>query len=69
MPCSGFDQPLAYSGFAGVAAHLAGAGLKPRLVDTFKISTDPAFEEKLTDVVGLYLILFSPPGEGAETHF
>ena len=29
-------------------------GLKPHLVDTFKISTDPAFEEKLTDVVGLY---------------
>ena len=29
-------------------------GLKPRLVDTFKISTDPAFEEKLTDVAGLY---------------
>jgi len=33
-------------------------GLKPHLVDTFKVSTDPAFEEKLTDVVGLYL---SPP--------
>ncbi len=33
-------------------------GLKPRLVDTFKISTDPAFEDKLTDVVGLYL---NPP--------
>jgi len=33
-------------------------GLKPHLVDTFKISTDPAFEEKLTDVVGLYL---NPP--------
>jgi hypothetical protein len=29
-------------------------GLKRHLVDTFKISTDPAFEEKLTDVVGLY---------------
>ena len=33
-------------------------GLKPHLVDTFKISTDPAFEDKLTDVVGLYL---NPP--------
>jgi transposase len=33
-------------------------GLKPHLVDTFKVSTDPAFEEKLTDVVGLYL---NPP--------
>lgn len=30
-------------------------GLKPHLVDTFKLSTDPAFEEKLTDVVGLYV--------------
>ena len=27
-------------------------------MDTFKISTDPAFEDKLTDVVGLYL---NPP--------
>jgi transposase len=33
-------------------------GLKPHLVDTFKISNDPAFEDKLTDVVGLYL---NPP--------
>jgi transposase len=33
-------------------------GLKPHLVDTFKISTDPAFEDKLTDVVGVYL---NPP--------
>ena len=30
-------------------------GIKPHRVDTFKISTDPRFEEKLTDVVGLYL--------------
>ena len=30
-------------------------GLKPHLVATFKLSTDPAFEDKLTDVVGLYL--------------
>ena len=29
-------------------------GLKPHRVDTFKISGDPLFEEKLTDVVGLY---------------
>ena len=29
--------------------------LKPWKVATFKISTDPAFEEKLVDVVGLYL--------------
>jgi transposase len=33
-------------------------GLKPHLVKTFKVSTDPAFEEKLVDVVGLYL---NPP--------
>jgi transposase/transposase-like protein len=29
--------------------------LRPWLVDTFKLSNDPAFEEKLVDVVGLYL--------------
>jgi transposase len=33
-------------------------GLKPHLVDTFKLSTDKRFEEKLVDVVGLYL---NPP--------
>lgn len=33
-------------------------GLKPWKVDTFKISNDPHFEEKLVDVVGLYL---NPP--------
>ena len=36
----------------------AEAGLKPHLVARFKISNDPQFEEKVTDVVGLYL---SPP--------
>ena len=30
-------------------------GLKPHLVRRFKLSTDPAFVEKLRDVVGLYL--------------
>ena len=30
-------------------------GLKPHLTRTFKLSTDPRFEEKLLDVVGLYL--------------
>jgi transposase len=29
--------------------------LKPHLVDTFKLSTDPQFIEKVRDVVGLYL--------------
>jgi transposase len=33
-------------------------GLKPHLVKTFKLSNDPKFEEKLIDVVGLYL---NPP--------
>ena len=33
-------------------------GLKPHLVRTFKVSRDPRFEEKLIDVVGLYL---NPP--------
>lgn len=33
----------------------AARGLKPHLVDTFKLSNDPRFEEKLIDVVGLYL--------------
>lgn len=30
-------------------------GLKPHLVKTFKVSNDPKFEEKLKDVVGLYV--------------
>ena len=29
--------------------------MKPHLVETFKLSNDPLFEEKLIDVVGLYL--------------
>src|SRR5664280_1471750 len=33
----------------------SGRGLKPHLVKTFKLSNDPRFEEKLIDVVGLYL--------------
>lgn len=33
----------------------AARGLKPHLVKTFKLSNDPCFEEKLIDVVGLYL--------------
>ncbi len=30
-------------------------GLKPHLIKTFKLSNDPKFEEKLADVVGLYM--------------
>jgi transposase len=33
-------------------------GIKPHRVETFKLSKDPRFEEKLADVVGLYL---NPP--------
>ena len=36
----------------------AAAGLKPHLIKRFKISNDPHFEEKVTDVVGLYM---NPP--------
>ena len=31
------------------------AGLKPHLTRGFKVSNDPLFEEKVTDIVGLYL--------------
>lgn len=33
----------------------AARGLKPHRVETFKLSTDPHFDEKLIDVCGLYL--------------
>lgn len=33
-------------------------GLKPHRVETFKLSNDPRFVEKLTDIIGLYV---SPP--------
>jgi transposase len=36
----------------------AEAGLKPHLTRKFKLSNDPKFEEKVTDIVGLYL---NPP--------
>ena len=36
----------------------AARGLKPHRVDASKLSNDPQFEEKLIDVVGLYL---NPP--------
>ena len=34
-------------------------GLQPHRLETFKFSRDPQFEQKLADVVGLYL---DPPG-------
>ena len=36
----------------------SGTRMELHLVKTFSVSTDPAFEEKLVDVVGLYL---NPP--------
>jgi hypothetical protein len=33
-------------------------GLKPHRVGTFKLSRDPHFQEKLEDIVGLYI---NPP--------
>jgi transposase len=38
----------------------AARGLKPHLSETFKLSNDKRFEEKLVDVVGLYL---NPPDQ------
>jgi hypothetical protein len=36
---------------------LAGAGLKPHLVRTFKLSNDPNFAAKVVDVVGFFINL------------
>jgi transposase len=36
-------------------------GLKPHRQGTFKVSKDPAFADKVADIVGLYL---DPPGRG-----
>lgn len=41
-----------------IARYLQAFQLKPHRVDSFKLSTDPLFIEKLRDVVGLYL---NPP--------
>jgi transposase len=43
---------------SSVSRHWRAQGLKPHRVETFKISRDPQFAEKLEDIVGLYL---SPP--------
>jgi transposase len=40
---------------ASVQRIWSARGLKPHLVKTFKLSTDHQFEDKLIDVVGLYL--------------
>ncbi len=49
-----------------VARIWADHNLKPWKVDTFKISNDPHFEEKLVDVVGLYL---DPPARAVVFSF
>src|SRR5947208_8986610 len=48
-------------GHATVQQIWSSRGLKPHLVETFKLSNDKRFEEKLVDVVGLYV----DPPEGA----
>jgi len=40
---------------ASVQRIWAKHGIKPHLIRTFKLSKDPNFEEKLVDVVGLYM--------------
>jgi transposase len=49
-----------------VAKIWADHNLKPWRVDTFKISNDPRFEEKLVDVVGLYM---DPPARAVVFSF
>jgi hypothetical protein len=49
-----------------VARIWADHGLKPWRVETFKVSNDPRFEEKLVDVVGLYV---HPPVRAAVFSF
>ena len=51
-------RPRWASATSSVERIWAEAGLKPHLVRRFKISNDPQFEEKVTDVVGLYM---NPP--------
>lgn len=53
------------AGRVGVSATTVGRiwqtfGLKPRLLETFKISTDPLFVEKVRDVVAMGLISPGP---------
>ncbi len=47
---------------ASVARIWDAHGLQPHRIETFKLSKDKRFVEKLTDVVGVYL---TPPGQGA----
>jgi transposase len=43
---------------SSISRHWRAQGLKPHLIETFKVSRDPKFVEKLKDIVGLYM---SPP--------
>lgn len=43
---------------SSISRHWRAQGLKPHLIETFKVSRDPKFIEKLKDIVGLYM---SPP--------
>jgi hypothetical protein len=47
---------------ATVQAVWSARGLKPHLVRTFKLSNDRRFDEKLIDVVGVYLNPRAPCG-------
>jgi transposase len=49
-----------------VAKIWADHGLKPWRIETFKLSNDPRFEEKLVDVVGVYL---DPPARAVVFSF
>ena len=49
-----------------IARVWADHNLKPWRVDSFKVSNDPHFEEKLVDVVGLYM---NPPARAAVFSF
>ncbi|MGY4646330.1 IS630 family transposase [Mycobacterium sp. URHB0021] len=49
-----------------VAKIWADHNLKPWKMETFKVSNDPRFEEKLVDVVGLYV---NPPARAAVFSF
>ena len=49
-----------------IARVWADHNLKPWRVETFKVSNDPRFEEKLVDVVGLYL---NPPARAVVFSF
>jgi hypothetical protein len=49
-----------------VARIWADHHLKPWKVESFKVSTDPRFEDKLVDVVGLYL---NPPDKAVVFSF